>query len=115
MTTRIEFLGSTSSNLGVDLVYAVARGTFFVRNVVQPAKNGTASVSGMALDQSSPTASVTLLNVEDHEIAQQIQANQKLIALLHEWISGTPTEADPDFEQQKRDFENDRPSTRRLF
>jgi hypothetical protein len=115
MTTHITFLESTSANLSTEVIYAIQGDAFFARSVVPPASNGTAAVSEIALGQSRATGSVTLLDVYEHEIAQQIRENQKLIGLLREWISNYPKDPDPDLQQQKREFERDRPSQRRLF
>jgi hypothetical protein len=115
MTTHVTALNSTSSNFGVDVVYAVQQDVFFSRDASPPAKNGTAIVSGIVIGRSNATSSVTLLTIEDNEMSRQVQANAGLISLINKWISNDPKEPDSDLEQQKRDFDKDRESSRRLF
>ena len=109
MTRLITFIDSTSSGVGVSLHYASLEGVFFVRNAVAPSPNGTAIVSKVSISQSSTTLAVTLLTIaDDADMARQREANRGLIALLSRWIADYPTEPDPDLEQQKSDFNEDR-------
>lgn len=103
--------GGTGPSMGADLPTLL----------VESSTSGSTVVVGdvadilTLLETSSSTATPTQRRVRSIYDPQQLEKNRAAISFIEQLLSELPPDADPDLEQQKREFEASRYSSRALF